>query len=213
MPKRPLLLRTTGGRPVMTKTACQRREVHWSIASRSGRASPIGCGSCACSSCCSRGCRSSTPIRRSISGSNRASSSTMPCCGSGRSIPRGPARPDHDPGPDLRHDRRPWAQRLGGKPAYTAFPGAVTIPSYRDLATGRVVHFFFGWIFVATIFVWFLASLLNGHLRRDIVPAGADLKGLPGDALDHARLRLKHGRRYGRCRSSPISPSSRCCSR
>lgn len=82
-------------------------------------------------------------------------------------------------------------------PSYTAFPGAVTIPSYRDLATGRVVHFFFGWIFVATIFVWFLASLLNGHLRRDIVPAGADLRGLPGDALDHARLRLRHGRSYG----------------
>lgn len=82
-------------------------------------------------------------------------------------------------------------------PVYTAFPGAVTIPSYRDLATGRVVHFFFGWIFVATILVWFLASLLNGHLRRDIVPTGTDLRGLPGDALDHARLRLKHGRRYG----------------
>jgi thiosulfate reductase cytochrome b subunit len=82
-------------------------------------------------------------------------------------------------------------------PVYTAFPGAVTIPSYRDLATGRVVHFFFGWFLVATLFLWFLASFLNGHLRRDIVPRGRDVGALPGDALDHARLRLRHGRSYG----------------
>lgn len=82
------------------------------------------------------------------------------------------------------------------QPVYTAFPGAVTIPSFRDLATGRVVHFFFGWIFVFALLVWFIASFINGHLRRDIVPKGSDLKALPGDALDHARLRLRHGRRY-----------------
>lgn len=81
-------------------------------------------------------------------------------------------------------------------PTFIGFPGAVTIPSFRDLATGRVVHFFFGWIFVAALFVWFLASFVNGHLRRDILPKGADLAGLPRDALDHARLRLHHGRRY-----------------
>lgn len=83
-----------------------------------------------------------------------------------------------------------------GSPSYVAFPGSVTIPSFRDLATGRVVHFFFGWIFVGALFVWFLASFINGHLRRDIVPRGADLAGLPGDVLDHARLRLRHGRGY-----------------
>ena len=82
------------------------------------------------------------------------------------------------------------------RPSYTAFPGAVTIPSYRDLGTGRVVHFFFGWIFVATLFVWFLASFINGHLRRDILPGPADIKGLPGDVAGHARLRFRHGRSY-----------------
>lgn len=81
-------------------------------------------------------------------------------------------------------------------PSYTAFPGAVTIPSFRDLATGRVVHFFFGWIFVGALFVWFLASLFNGHLGRDIVPKAADIGSLPRDALDHARFRLQRGRRY-----------------
>jgi thiosulfate reductase cytochrome b subunit len=83
------------------------------------------------------------------------------------------------------------------RPVFTAFPGAVTIPSYRDLGTGRVVHFFFGWIFVATIFVWFLASFINGHIRRDIVPKPSDIAALPKDVADHARLRFNHGRTYG----------------
>lgn len=83
------------------------------------------------------------------------------------------------------------------QPSFTAFPGAVTIPSYRDLGTGRVVHFFFGWVLVASLFVWFLASFINGHIRRDIVPRGADIKGVPGDVADHARLRFHHGRTYG----------------
>ncbi|SFV29452.1 Thiosulfate reductase cytochrome b subunit [Devosia crocina] len=81
-------------------------------------------------------------------------------------------------------------------PQYTGFPGAVTIPSFRDLATGRVVHFFFGWIFVAALFIWFLASVINGHLRRDIIPKGQDIAGLPADMADHARFRFQHRRRY-----------------
>lgn len=81
-------------------------------------------------------------------------------------------------------------------PSYVAFPSAVTIPSFRDLATGRVVHFFFGWIFVGALFVWFLASFINGHLRRDILPRGSDVTGLPRDVLDHARFRFHHGRVY-----------------
>jgi thiosulfate reductase cytochrome b subunit len=83
------------------------------------------------------------------------------------------------------------------QPSYTGFPGALTIPSYRDLGTGRVVHFFFGWILVATMLVWFVASFINGHLRRDIVPGAKDLRGLPGDVVDHATLRFKHRRSYG----------------
>ena len=83
------------------------------------------------------------------------------------------------------------------RPTYTAFPGAVTIPSYRDLGTGRVVHFFFGWIFVATIFIWFVASFINGHIRRDIVVRPRDIAGVPKDVVDHATLKFQHGRTYG----------------
>ena len=76
-----------------------------------------------------------------------------------------------------------------------AFPGWATIPSYHDLATGRVIHLLFAWVFVGTLVVWLVASLLNGHLR-ELVPTGRDLKALPRDVLDHARLRFHHTRRY-----------------
>lgn len=82
-------------------------------------------------------------------------------------------------------------------PQYRGFPSAVTIPSYRDLATGRIVHFFFAWLFVATLLVWLLASLANGHLRHDIIPSRKDLANLPGDIADHLRFRIRHGRSYG----------------
>ncbi len=83
------------------------------------------------------------------------------------------------------------------RPTFTAFPGVVTIPSFRDLGTGRVIHFFFAWLFVGTMFVWFVASFINGHLKRDILVRPADIAGVPRDVVDHARLKLKHGRSYG----------------
>lgn len=82
------------------------------------------------------------------------------------------------------------------KPVMQAFPPWVTVPSYYDLGTGRVVHFFFAWILVAAWCVWLIASLLNGHLWRDIVPKARDLRRLPRDVTDHLRLRLPHGRSY-----------------
>lgn len=78
-----------------------------------------------------------------------------------------------------------------------AFPAWATIPSFQDLATGRVVHFFFAWLLVAAMLVWLVASLLNGHLRRDVFPTGRDLRSLPRDVADHARFRFHHGSRYG----------------
>ncbi|MBO6726294.1 MAG: cytochrome b/b6 domain-containing protein [Rhizobiaceae bacterium] len=77
-----------------------------------------------------------------------------------------------------------------------AFPGWMTIPSFYDLATGRVVHFFFAWIFAITLVTWLAASLLSGHLTRDILPRWRDIRALPRDLADHARLRFHHKREY-----------------
>lgn len=76
------------------------------------------------------------------------------------------------------------------------FPAWATIPSSRDLSTGRVVHFFFAWIFVATIFVWFFTSLFNRHLRKDLLPKKRDFTGLVADFVEHIRFRFHHTVRY-----------------
>ena len=82
------------------------------------------------------------------------------------------------------------------QPTFTAFPGWATIPSYRDLGTGRVVHFFFAWILVGTLAIWLINALSTGHLWRDIILKPRDLRELPRDILDHIRLRFTHGRSY-----------------
>ena len=79
--------------------------------------------------------------------------------------------------------------------ASRGFPSWATIPSGRNLATGRVIHFFFAWVLVGTLVIWALSSLLNGHLR-DLIPTGRDLRALPRDVVDHARLRFHHTARY-----------------
>ena len=81
-------------------------------------------------------------------------------------------------------------------PSYRGFPAWATLPSYQDLATGRVIHFFFAWFFVAAFLVWFVTSLINGHLRRDILPSVADIRGLPRSIADHLRFRFHHDGRY-----------------
>jgi thiosulfate reductase cytochrome b subunit len=80
--------------------------------------------------------------------------------------------------------------------AARAFPAWVTIPSYQDLATGRVIHFFFAWVLAATLLIWLVSSLINGHVKRDLLPRGADIRRLPRDIADHLRFRFHHARDY-----------------
>lgn len=84
-----------------------------------------------------------------------------------------------------------------GTPATPSIPGWLTLPSSRDLATGRVVHFFFAWVFVGVLLIWALTAVLTGHLRRNLLPRARDLKGLPRDIRDHVRFRFHHSRHYG----------------
>ncbi|MGE0501709.1 MAG: cytochrome b/b6 domain-containing protein [Rhizobiaceae bacterium] len=77
-----------------------------------------------------------------------------------------------------------------------AFPAWATVPTGQNLATGRVVHFFFAWILVGTLTVWLLAGLFTGHVVRDLLPRGRDVRNLPRDILDHVKLRFHHTRAY-----------------
>ena len=76
-----------------------------------------------------------------------------------------------------------------------AFPAALTIPSNQSLATGRVIHLFFAWGLVITLTIWLVVSAFNGHLRQ-LIPTLSDLRGLPRDIADHARLRFHHTANY-----------------
>ena len=76
-----------------------------------------------------------------------------------------------------------------------AFPAWATIPSNQSLASGRIVHFFFAWIFVTTLLVWLVASLINRHIR-ELAIGRADIAALPADIADHALLRFHHTGRY-----------------
>lgn len=80
--------------------------------------------------------------------------------------------------------------------AIEGVPSWLTIPSTQDLATGRVVHFFFAWLLVATLLAWLIASLRNRHLRKDLLITAKDVKALPRDIADHARLKFVHSVRY-----------------
>ena len=75
-----------------------------------------------------------------------------------------------------------------------AFPWWATIPSDYSLAGARRWHLATAWLFVALTLAYALASLFNGHSRRDLVPHARELS--PGhlwrDVKDHLRLRF-HG--------------------
>jgi thiosulfate reductase cytochrome b subunit len=55
-----------------------------------------------------------------------------------------------------------------------AIPAWATTPSFPDLATARVIHFFFAWTFVAALALWLGGALATGHLRRELVPRRTD---------------------------------------
>ncbi|HEY3887390.1 MAG TPA: cytochrome b/b6 domain-containing protein [Caulobacteraceae bacterium] len=88
-----------------------------------------------------------------------------------------------------------------GQPTVRGFPGWLTIPSYRDLATGRHWHFFFAWLFVINGLIYLIAGLLTGHFRRDLAPTGEQIRprSILRSIWDHIRLKHPTGeeaRRY-----------------
>jgi thiosulfate reductase cytochrome b subunit len=75
-------------------------------------------------------------------------------------------------------------------PSARAFPSWATLPGPQYLATARNWHLFFAWIFVINGIAYVAYSVVSGHLRRDLVPTGAELRTIGASVTDH--LRLKH---------------------
>lgn len=75
------------------------------------------------------------------------------------------------------------------------FPSWATIPSYRSLTDGRHWHFFFAWLFVINGLVYLVWGLINGHLKRDLLPTRAQLKPshIVHEIITHAQLKFPKG--------------------
>ncbi len=85
------------------------------------------------------------------------------------------------------------ASRYNGELAQRAFPSWLTIPSWQDLAAGRLWHFLFAWIFVINGLVYVVYGLAGRHFWRDLLPR-RDQWGQIGRTLwDHLRLRFPRG--------------------
>jgi len=81
------------------------------------------------------------------------------------------------------------------------FPAWLTIPAQRYLALGRRWHFFFAWLFAINGAILMASALISGHLRRDLVPTGDQLRPthVIAEVWHHLRLRFPKGeeaRRY-----------------
>jgi thiosulfate reductase cytochrome b subunit len=75
------------------------------------------------------------------------------------------------------------------------FPAWATLPASQDLANGRRWHFFFAWLFVINGLVYWGTNLVNGHIRKDLVPTAEDLKptNLWHEIVTHAQLKFPKG--------------------
>lgn len=85
------------------------------------------------------------------------------------------------------------SQDAAGHPWVRGFPAWATLPGQQALAEGRLWHFFFAWLFVVNGAVYLLASLLGGHLWRDLVPSGHDLGRIGRTVWDHILFRFPKG--------------------
>src|SRR5262245_14716361 len=86
-----------------------------------------------------------------------------------------------------------------GQLAVRGFPGAVTLPGKKDLATGRRWHFTFAWLLVLNGLVYLAFAFASGHVRRGLWVSASEWRDIPHSIWEHIRLRFPKGdeaRRY-----------------
>jgi thiosulfate reductase cytochrome b subunit len=82
---------------------------------------------------------------------------------------------------------------VDGQPTQRGFPYWATLPGPQWLAMGRLWHFFFAWFFVINGIAFAAYAVWSGHFRRELLPKPEELKHLPQEIADHARLRFAKG--------------------
>ena len=91
------------------------------------------------------------------------------------------------------------SNRADGSRNEQAFPSWITVPSHYSLAESRLWHFFFAWLFVFNGLAYVCYLLASGHLRRDLLPDAAEVRGIGPSIVDHLKFRHPQGeaaRRY-----------------
>jgi len=83
-----------------------------------------------------------------------------------------------------------------GEAEERGFPWWMTVPTYRDLATGRRWHFFFAWVFAINGAVYLIASLLGRHVWRDLLPTRQQIRNIGPTIWHHMKLKFPHERDY-----------------
>jgi len=73
------------------------------------------------------------------------------------------------------------------------FPAWATLPGEQSLAEGRLWHFFFAWLFVLNGAIYLLAGLLGGHVWRDLLPTGQQLRRIGRTTWEHVLFRFPKG--------------------
>ena len=74
-----------------------------------------------------------------------------------------------------------------------AWPDWVTIPSFQDLADARHWHFLFAWLLAINGAVYLAWGIVSRHLKRDVVPTGADIRAIPSSVVEHVKLKHPAG--------------------
>ncbi|HEX4014574.1 MAG TPA: cytochrome b/b6 domain-containing protein [Candidatus Cybelea sp.] len=59
-----------------------------------------------------------------------------------------------------------WTDDGSGSRGPRAFPAAIIIPGYQDLASGRRWHLFFAWIAALCWLAWLISTAVKGNLRE-----------------------------------------------
>lgn len=87
------------------------------------------------------------------------------------------------------------ASDMNGHREGRGFPGWLTLPSIRDLATGRNYHFFFAWLLAINGFIYLIASFVSRHIQRDLTLRREELKlkHLASDIWAHIKLHVPRG--------------------
>jgi len=88
-----------------------------------------------------------------------------------------------------------------GRTLVRGFPDWATLPSWQDLASGRLWHFALAWIFVVNGALYLAFGLFSRHFGRDLALSREELKPrhLWLDIREHLRFRAPRGeaaRRY-----------------